>query len=199
MRASPRPGRGARCSSSTGRTDPARRLGGSAACVSLGGAAGCATGKALDQPSAVTLSPDGKHAYAAATGSNAVVVMDRDDLTGALTQVAGTAGCVSEDGSAGACADGVGLDEPRALVVSPDGLHVYVLSSASNAIAAFARDAATGALTQLEGTNACISEDGTGGACTDGIALNPLARDQVARKRSRASGRQAPVCGSRHQ
>ena len=48
------------------------QLGGSAACVSLGGAAGCATGKALDQPSAVTLSPDGKHAYAAATGSNAV-------------------------------------------------------------------------------------------------------------------------------
>jgi DNA-binding beta-propeller fold protein YncE len=32
--------------------------------------------------------------------------------------------------------------------------------------------AQTGALTQLVGTDACISEDGAGGDCADGIALN---------------------------
>src|SRR5690606_16508298 len=32
--------------------------------------------------------------------------------------------------------------------------------------------AQSGALTQLPGTDACVSEDGTGGACAEGVALS---------------------------
>ena len=48
-------------------------------------------------------------------------------VTGALTQPAGTAGCISETGS-GPCADGQGLGSPIAVAVSPDGKSVYVAS-----------------------------------------------------------------------
>jgi DNA-binding beta-propeller fold protein YncE len=45
-------------------------------------------------------------------------------------------------------------------------------------VAAFARDRRTGALTQLPGTDACVSEDGAGGACADGVGL--IVADSVA-------------------
>ena len=44
---------------------------------------------------------------------------DRDTTTGALTPLAGTAGCVSETGTAGACADGRALDGAVMVTVSP--------------------------------------------------------------------------------
>ena len=46
--------------------------------------------------------------------------------TGVLTQLAGTDGCVSDDGSGGACADGNALSAPWPVAVSRDGKHVYV-------------------------------------------------------------------------
>jgi DNA-binding beta-propeller fold protein YncE len=91
--------------------------------------------------------------------------------TGALTQLPGTDAWVSEDGTGGACADGVALDDPRAVAVSRDGRHVYAASVFSSAVAVFARDRKSGALKQLAGTDACVSDDGTGGACADGVAL----------------------------
>jgi hypothetical protein len=42
-----------------------------------------------------------------------------------------------------------------------------------------ARDRKTGALTQLPGTDACISEGGTGGDCVDGVALEGAQRVAV--------------------
>jgi DNA-binding beta-propeller fold protein YncE len=70
----------------------------------------------------------------------------------------------------------MGLDGASGLTVSRDGKNVYVASGSSDAVAVFARDRRTGALTQLSGTEACISEDGTGGfgedgECTDGVGL----------------------------
>jgi 6-phosphogluconolactonase (cycloisomerase 2 family) len=46
------------------------------------------------------------------------------------------------DGEAGV----TGIDEPAAIAISPDGAQVYVAGSGANAVAIFARDAATGAL-----------------------------------------------------
>ena len=100
-----------------------------------------------------------------------MAVFARDRRTGALTQLPGTDACVSEDGTGGDCADGVALDCPQGVAVSPDGRNVYVASSSAHAVAVFARDRRTGALTQLAGTDACVSEDGTGGDCADGVAL----------------------------
>lgn len=148
------------------------QLPGTDACTSETGTAGaCANGVALDFPTGVAVSPNGKNVYVTASGSNAVAVFARDPGSGALTQLAGTAGCVSEDGTGGQCADGRALLAPFAVAVSSNGKNVYVASRDSNAIAVFARDAKTGALTQLAGTDGCISEDGTGGQCADGRGL----------------------------
>src|SRR3954452_8654780 len=86
---------------------------------------------------------------------------------GDLTQKAGTAGCVSDDGSsdgtiatAGQCADGRNLLDARSVVVSPDGKNVYVANAkdTQRAIDVFDRDPATGAVTQKAGTAGCIQE-----------------------------------------
>jgi DNA-binding beta-propeller fold protein YncE len=51
-------------------------------------------------------------------------------------------GCVSETGTGGACADGVALDNPFSVTVSPDGSGAYVTSSLSNAVAVLDRELA---------------------------------------------------------
>ena len=86
----------------------------------------------------VAVSPDGAHVYVAARFDNAVTVFDRDAGTGALTLVeAERDGVGGVDGLAGA----------RTVSVSPDGAHVYVAARDDDAVAIFARDGGSGALT----------------------------------------------------
>jgi DNA-binding beta-propeller fold protein YncE len=150
---------------------------GTAGCISETGTGGaCLDGTALDAPQVVVTSPDGRNVYAATALSEAIAIFDRDPTTGALTQKAGTAGCISETGTGGACQDGIALLGASGVVVSPDGMNVYATSSTSDAIAIFDRDPTTGALTQKAGIAGCISETGTGGACQDGVALDSAVR-----------------------
>lgn len=65
-------------------------------------------------------------------------------------------GCAATSGPlvyADAWRDGVGgvsgIDQPAAIAISPDGAQVYVAGSGSNAVAIFARDADTGALSPV--------------------------------------------------
>ena len=150
------------------------QLSGTAGCVSETSTGGtCADGKALDFAAGLAISPDGKSVYVASLNSDAVAAFQRDTTTGALTQLAGTAGCISETGSGGACVDGKALSGPISVAVSADGASVYVGSTNSDAVAVFSRDATgVGGLTQLAGTAGCVSETGTGGACADGKALD---------------------------
>jgi 6-phosphogluconolactonase (cycloisomerase 2 family) len=146
---------------------------GTAGCISETGSAGaCTDGDALENPNSVAISPDGTSAYAATTASDAVTIFDRNPATGALTQKAGTAGCISETGTAGACTDGASLDGAFSVTISPDGTNVYMASIVSDAVAIFDRNTTTGALTQKAGTVGCISETGTAGACVDGTGLD---------------------------
>ena len=69
--------------------------------------------------------------------------------TGVLTQLRGKDGCV-HSGDADGCARARALGEGVSVAVSPDGSNVYV---AAEAVAVFARDRKSGALSQLRGKN----------------------------------------------
>ena len=116
-----------------------------------------AAGPLLDAVDSVALSPDGRHLYAAAFVSSAVNVFARDPATGRLSFV-------------GAQVDDVGgvdgLRSAHGAIVSPDGSHVYVAGYEDDAIAVFARDASTGALSFVE-----AQRDGVGGV--DGLDAVP--------------------------
>jgi 6-phosphogluconolactonase (cycloisomerase 2 family) len=98
--------------------------------------------------SLVAVSPDGRHVYVASQEDGAVAVFSRDGATGALSFVE-----VVKDTDPGVD----GLAGARSVAVSPDGSHVYAASTYDNAVAAFSRDGATGALTFVE-----MQQDGAG-------------------------------------
>jgi DNA-binding beta-propeller fold protein YncE len=75
---------------------------------------------------------------------------------GELTQKPGAAGCLG--GSPGdGCGAATAIAGASAVAISPDGSNVYVAGETSNAIAAFDRDPATGALTQGLGLAGCVA------------------------------------------
>src|SRR5262249_29157199 len=91
--------------------------------------------------SAVAVSPHGAHVYTARLGGDAVAGFAPHAGARALTF-----GDEVRDGDSGVD----GLDNGESVVVSPDGAHVYAAGSGDHAIAAFARDAGTGRLTQVQ-------------------------------------------------
>jgi DNA-binding beta-propeller fold protein YncE len=148
------------------------QAGKAAGCVAAKRAYGCAGAIGLDEPNSVAISPDGRNVYATARAGNSVTVFARNPKTGALRQLPPPlAGCISGLPIPG-CASGLALLAPDVVVVSPDGSNVYVGSFFGNSVATFARNPATGALTQLAGSAACIAEATAG--CTTGIALNSV-------------------------
>jgi 6-phosphogluconolactonase (cycloisomerase 2 family) len=116
-------------------------------------------------------SPDGAHAYALLTPPDDGLGVFARDPSGSLTFLE------EHHESAGGVA---GLDSPRAVAVSPDGAHVYVVSAGDllspsmrdDAIAAFARDPGSGALTfveaEIDSQGGVDSLDGA-----RGVALSP--------------------------
>ena len=152
---------------------------GTAGCVTWDGTAGaCQDGVEMFGAEAITVSPDGASVYVTAVVDDGVAIFDRNTSTGELTQKAGTAGCVSEDGGGGACQDGVALLDPVGMTVSPDGASVYVATTQSDGVAVLDRNTGTGALTQKAGTAGCITESGNAGACQDGAMFD--AAEEVA-------------------
>jgi hypothetical protein len=77
-----------------------------------------------------------------AVGANTVTARNSFGLVQSST----TSGCISEDGTSGTCIDGVGLKEPAGVAVTSDGEFLYAATYATDGVAAFDRDPATGAL-----------------------------------------------------
>ena len=122
----------------------------------------CTQGVALNGAQTVTVSPDGESVYVASNGSNgAVAAFDRNLSTGALTQKAGVAACVSSDGSGGECVDGEALIGSNDVTVGPDGRSVYAASATSDGVAVFTRDVPA----------YDIDGDGQSDPLTDGLLL----------------------------
>ena len=131
-------------------------------------AAICTVGRTIGtgDGTSIAVSPDDRYVYAVSTATpTGVAVFRRNRTTGALTQLAGTSGCVNPAGAvSGGCAVGRLLTGADGIVMSPDpqARFVYVASYTGPhvGLAVFARNPSTGALTQLAGTAGCLSNDG---------------------------------------
>ena len=154
-----------------------------AGCVAAAAQTDCGATAPLAGASDLVVAPDGRHAYAAASGTSSIVPLSVDGF-GAPTGVG--AGCLSSAAVAG-CAAAIGLNGVAALALSADGESLYAASPASSAVAVFAREAGSGALSQpaaacvadqivgplgpVASTAGCVPAQGLAGASD--VALSP--------------------------
>jgi DNA-binding beta-propeller fold protein YncE len=159
------------------RTGAVRQVRGRAGCVRNEGGRRCADARALVDPGAIVVSPDGRNVYVASLGSSAIAVFGRSRRTGALHQLPGRAGCVRNN-PGGRCRDGRALGLPSTLEFGRGGRFLYVGSA--DGLAVFRRNARTGALSQLRGADGCVTADAVDG-CAIGRAMrgvNDIAVDR---------------------
>jgi DNA-binding beta-propeller fold protein YncE len=141
-------------------------------CVSANGTNGydgtsgqCADGDALTGASSTTVSPDGKFVYVTSSESDGIAIFTRNQTTGSLKQ----SGCVR---AVRTCTPARALGGASSIAITPDGKNAYVAAAESDAVAEFARNPDTGALSFI----GCISDDGMDRTCAKGNALRgPLA------------------------
>ncbi len=135
-----------------------------------GGSGQCVDAVALDAPVMALIDDSEMHLYLS-TGTG-IAIFDRDPVTGDLTQKPGTAGCITATGHGGQCQTGIAVDGANSMALSSDGGNLYVSATNSDAVAIFDVDPETGEIDQKAGAAGCISLTGTGGACTQGVALD---------------------------
>lgn len=145
-------------------------LGGKAGCFTIDGSTGmsfgmptnpgtCSSARALPDSGLgsseqMALTPDGHWLYVASSYPG-ILIFRRNPSTGALTQLSGTTGCITADGSS---QDGPGTCQKQPLVgsggisFSPDGRFLYLAQAAGDAVrlVAFARNTTTGRLTEVQ-------------------------------------------------
>ena len=124
-------------------------------CVANTATTGCTTGRALNGPDVVRVSPDGKNVYVGAFDGSAVAMLNRNATTGALTQPGNGAGCIVNLAHTG-CTTGRRISGANAVTVSGDGKDVYATSLFSNTLTSFTRTSGSGLLTQQAGTAGCV-------------------------------------------
>ena len=109
----------------------------------------------------VAVAPGGGHVYVAGDIDDAVATFTRNPTTGALSWV-------EQDKDEVSGVDG--LNTATGVAISPGGENVYVTGCADNAIATFARNSTSGALTWVE-----QDKQGVGGvngmSCARGVAM----------------------------
>jgi DNA-binding beta-propeller fold protein YncE len=135
-------------------------------CVSGLPIPGCTAGRGVKWPDVVVISPDGKNVYVGDFAGSGVTSFSRAAGSGALTQLGGTAGCITEAGIEG-CAKGVQMKNVEGLAINHSGKTVYAAAAFSSAIAILQRNASTGGLTQATNGNGCITVAAVSG-CAQG-------------------------------
>lgn len=95
-----------------------------------------------------------------------------DGVPGALAQRPGQAGCVTQSGTLGECARGIGFRQMRDIAVAPDGAHAYAVALDSDSLITFRRNPTTGAIAQLPKPLGCISIQVIGDHCRKGTGLD---------------------------
>jgi DNA-binding beta-propeller fold protein YncE len=143
------------------------------------------TATGLSSTGDIAISPDGNNVYVIGSTDEAIAEFKRN-ANGSLTQLPSPNDCIAESSSTGTCsnATAVGLSNPTAIAISPDGKDVYVAAqdgAGNGDIAEFARNA-DGSLAQLP-VHDCISEHVSEGICGDhsasgiaqpvGLAVSP--------------------------
>jgi DNA-binding beta-propeller fold protein YncE len=126
----------------------------------------CTAGRALKWPDVVVASPDGKNVYVGDFAGSGVISFSRAGGSGALTQLSGASGCITEAAIEG-CAQGMQMNHIEGMAINPSGTTVYAASPFSSAIDILQRNASTGALTQATNGNGCITVEAVA-ACAQG-------------------------------
>lgn len=108
-------------------------------CLSRRARFGCRKGVAIDEPSSVTISPDGRHVYVAAGRSHAVTSYRRHS-NGKLSRI----GCLATRASPSCSAAGAALENPDAVEATAEGGAVVL--TAGGAVTLLARDKTSGRL-----------------------------------------------------
>jgi DNA-binding beta-propeller fold protein YncE len=135
---------------------------------------GCDTARDVGASQGIVISPDGLHAFS--NLPDGISNLDRDPATGRLTQPAGTAGCISDDGTDDqgnpTCATGRFLDGLYSMAISPDGHMLYATAGdgLGTGGVVFLRVAADGSLSQPN-DHPCTSNTGNNGSCESGRGL----------------------------
>ncbi|HEX4306748.1 MAG TPA: hypothetical protein VHZ54_11955 [Solirubrobacterales bacterium] len=116
-------------------------------CISGQPLTGCTAGRALKWPDVVVVSPDGKNVYVGDFAGSGVISFSRAGQAGALTQLSGTAGCITEAGAEG-CAKGMQMNHVEGMAINPNGSAIYTAAAFSSAVGVLTRDSSTGGLSQ---------------------------------------------------
>lgn len=146
-------------------------------------------GVSTDGASGAAFDPEGRQLYLAATGANRLLVLNRE-----INPASGNFGQLSLGSSLQqGVAEVQGLQGPRRVALSSDGVHVYVTAQAGGSVAWFVRDDVTGTLRFLglraSGSGGVQGLDGATGLVVDSV------RNHVYVAGSLAPGAEGAIAG----
>ena len=151
------------------RTGALRQLDGAAGCFSQRPGGGCSLVRAMNEPTSIAVSPNGRRVYVTGRRFPSAVAIFARAEDGSLTQADGSAGCVSHRGGSD-CGSARGMASPEEVAVTPDSRHVLVAGMRSSAVVVLR--AGPDGLTQADGADGCIARGGGPEGCAVGKALS---------------------------